>query len=73
MTCSTTIALIGGEDYELLFTVAQEDFEKIKANPHLSIIGHMTEESEGMHLVTRGNTKIPLIAKGWNAMDRKED
>lgn len=70
---STTIALSGGEDYELLFTVAQEDFEKIKANPHLSIIGHMTEENEGMHLITRGNTKIPLIAKGWNAMDREQD
>lgn len=69
---STTIALSGGEDYEMLFTVAQQDFEKIKANPHLSIIGHMTEESEGMHLITRANTKIPLIAKGWNAMDRKE-
>ncbi len=70
---STTIALSGGEDYELLFTVAQEDFEKIKANPHLSIIGHMTPVNEGMHLITRGNTKIPLIAKGWNAMDRRED
>ena len=66
---STTIALSGGEDYELLFTVAQSDFEKIKANPNFSIIGHMTEENEGMHLVTRGNTKIPLIAKGWNAME----
>jgi thiamine-monophosphate kinase len=70
---STTIALSGGEDYELLFTVAQKDFEKIKANPHLSIIGHMTEENEGMHLITRGNTKIPLIAKGWNAMEREQD
>lgn len=70
---STTIALSGGEDYELLFTVSQEDFPKIKANPHLSIIGHMTEAGEGMHLITRGNTKIPLIAKGWNAMDSKEN
>ncbi len=70
---STTIALSGGEDYELLFTVAQEDFEKIKANPNFSIIGHMTEAREGMHLVTRGNTKIPLIAKGWNAMDKEND
>lgn len=67
---STTIALSGGEDYELLFTVAQEDFDNIKANPHLSIIGHMTDLKEGMHLITRGNTKIPLIAKGWNAMDK---
>ncbi len=66
---STTIALSGGEDYELLFTVSQNDFEKIKANPNFSIIGHMTEENEGMHLITRSNTKIPLIAKGWNAME----
>ncbi|MCF4100502.1 thiamine-phosphate kinase [Gillisia sp. M10.2A] len=70
---STTIALSGGEDYELLFTVAQEDFDKIKGNPNFSIIGYMTEEREGMHLITRGDTKIPLIAKGWNAMDREED
>lgn len=70
---STTIALSGGEDYELLFTVAQSDFEKIKANPNFSIIGHMTEENEGMHLITRGNTKIPLIAKGWNAMENETD
>ena len=70
---STTIALSGGEDYELLFTVAQEDFEKIKANPNFSIIGHMTEEREGMHLITRGNTKIPLIAKGWNSLEREEE
>lgn len=66
---STTIALSGGEDYELLFTVAQEDFDKIKGNPHFTIIGHMTDLKEGMHLITRGNTKIPLIAKGWNAME----
>ncbi len=70
---STTIALSGGEDYELLFTVSQEDYDKIKGNPHLSIIGHMTEEKEGMHLITRANTKIPLIARGWNAMERDED
>jgi len=68
---STTIALSGGEDYELLFTVAPEDFPKIKANPHLSIIGHMTKKEEGIHLITRANTKIPLIARGWNAL--KED
>lgn len=66
---STMVALSGGEDYELLFTVSQEDFPKIKANPNLSIIGHMTQESEGIHLVTRANTKIPLKAQGWNSMD----
>ncbi|RFN59016.1 thiamine-phosphate kinase [Marixanthomonas ophiurae] len=65
---STTIALSGGEDYELLFTVSTEDFPKIKGNPHLTVIGHMTQESEGMHLITRANTKIPLVARGWNSM-----
>ncbi|MEG9327679.1 thiamine-phosphate kinase [Salinimicrobium catena] len=65
---STTIALSGGEDYELLFTIAQTDYEKIKGNPNFTVIGHIAEESEGMHLITRANQKIPLIARGWNAM-----
>jgi thiamine-monophosphate kinase len=65
---STTIALSGGEDYELLMTISQEDFPKIKGNPNLTVIGYITEESRGMHLVTRGETKIPIIAKGWNAL-----
>lgn len=68
---STTIALSGGEDYELLFTISQEDFPKIKANPNLSIIGHMAEESEGMHLISRAGTQIPLIARGWNALENE--
>lgn len=66
---STTVALNGGEDYELLFTISQDDFTKIKANPHLSIIGHMKDENEGAHLVTRANTRIPLIAQGWKNFD----
>ncbi|WP_339753748.1 thiamine-phosphate kinase [uncultured Winogradskyella sp.] len=65
---STTIALSGGEDYELLMTISQEDFPKIKGNPNLTVIGYMTSEDKGMHLVTRGETKIPIIAKGWNAL-----
>lgn len=68
---STMVALSGGEDYELLFTISQEDFPKIKANPNLTVIGHMTQESEGIHLVTRANTKIPLKAQGWNSMDEQ--
>jgi len=63
---STTVALSGGEDYELLFTVAQEDFSKIKANPSLTVIGHMTEQNEGVNLITRANQKIELTAQGWN-------
>jgi thiamine-monophosphate kinase len=62
----TACALSGGEDYELLFTVSQADFEKIKINPSISIIGYMTEETEGMHLLTRGGNKHPLVAQGWN-------
>ena len=65
----TTIALSGGEDYELLFTIKMEDYGKIKANPNFTVIGHMTQESEGMHLVTRANTKIELKARGWNALE----
>ena len=65
---STTIALNGGEDYELLMTISQEDFPKIKGNPNLTVIGYMTDEDRGMHLVTRAEEKIPIIAKGWNAL-----
>ncbi|WP_224488305.1 thiamine-phosphate kinase [Robertkochia flava] len=67
---STMVALSGGEDYELLFTIAQEDYPKIKGNPHLSVIGHMTEKHEGAHLITRIGTKIPLEARGWNALKK---
>lgn len=69
---STTIALNGGEDYELLFTISQEDYPKIKANPHVTVIGHITNVTEGTHLVTRANTKIPIIARGWSAIKEEE-
>ncbi len=68
---STLVALSGGEDYELLFTISQGDFDKIKGNPHLTVIGHMTDASEGANLVTRGNSKIPLTAQGWNSFSKK--
>ena len=64
---STTIALSGGEDYELLFTISQEDFPKIKANPNMTVIGHITDETEGINLITRGNQKIKLTAQGWKS------
>ncbi|MBD0831019.1 thiamine-phosphate kinase [Aestuariibaculum sediminum] len=66
---STTVALNGGEDYELLMTISQEDYPKIKANPNLTVIGYMTESSAGMHLVTRAETKIPIKAQGWKNFD----
>ncbi|WP_228236754.1 thiamine-phosphate kinase [Allomuricauda sp. M10] len=64
---STMVALGGGEDYELLFTIDQADFPKIKGNPNLTVIGHITEKSEGVHLITRAETKIPITAQGWNS------
>jgi len=66
---STLVALSGGEDYELLCTIDQKDFDKIKGNPNLSVIGHMTDNTEGAHMVTRGNAKIPLKAQGWTSFD----
>jgi len=66
------VALSGGEDYELLFTIAQDDFDKIKGNPNLTVIGHMTDANEGTHLISRSNTKIPLTAQGWNSLNASE-
>lgn len=65
---STTVALNGGEDYELLFTIQQKDYPKIKANPSLTVIGHITDEKSGIGLVTRSNEKIEIKAQGWNPM-----
>ena len=59
-------ALNGGEDYELLFTLPLNDYEKIKNDPDFTIIGHMTEASEGVNLITTGGSAIPLQAQGWN-------
>ncbi len=67
---ATMVALSGGEDYELLFTISQQDFPKIKANPSLTVIGHMTDKSEGVNLITRANQKIELTAQGWNALNK---
>jgi len=59
-------ALNGGEDYELLFTISQTDYEKIKTDPDFTVIGHMTEASKGTNLITGAGSTIPLIAQGWN-------
>ena len=69
---STMVALSGGEDYELLFTVPIADFEKVKGNPHLSIIGHITNQSAGLNLVTRAGQELELKAQGWNALENKQ-
>ncbi len=61
----TACALSGGEDYELLFTVKQEDFEKIRFSEDISVIGYMTDPEEGAHIITRNNNKHKLVAQGW--------
>ena len=66
---STTIAINGGEDYELLFTIDQSDFDKIKGNPNLTVIGFIKEQSDGAHLVTRSETRVPIEAKGWKSFN----
>jgi len=68
---STTVALSGGEDYELLFTIDQADYPKIKGNPNLTVIGHMAARDTGAVLVTRGGQQLPLQARGWNAFGGK--
>jgi len=66
-------ALNGGEDYELLFTISPDDFDKIKNHPDFTIIGHATEEAKNNFLVARGsNQLIPLTAQGWDAFLNKE-
>jgi len=61
-------ALNGGEDYELLFTVPLADHDKIKNDPDITIIGHITEAEKGSNLVTALGSSIPLQAQGWNPL-----
>lgn len=67
----STCALNGGEDYELLFTVAQSDFDKIKGNPHMTVIGHMTNEKDGIYFIDKSGSAIGLKAQGWNHFEGK--
>ena len=60
-----TAALNGGEDYELLFTVSQADYEKIKNNPKISFIGYIADKGEGVSLHTKADSRVPMTAQGW--------
>jgi thiamine-monophosphate kinase len=62
-----TAALSGGEDYELLFTIKQADYEKIKQHEDIAVIGFMTSPATGAQLVTKAGNKHPLVAQGWSA------
>ncbi len=66
-----TCALSGGEDYELLFTITQADYEKIKNIEGISIIGHMAEASQGAHIVSTSGQWIELTAQGWDGLKNR--
>ncbi len=63
----TVCALNGGEDYELLFTINQSDFDKIKNDVDISIIGHVTDKNSGVKMISKSNVVHELKAQGWNA------
>jgi thiamine-monophosphate kinase len=64
----TVAALSGGEDYELLFTVVLNDYEKLKDLKEITVIGHITDKNSGANLITEQGTVIPLKAQGWDAL-----
>lgn len=67
-----TCMMNGGEDYELLFTIKQEDYEKIKNHPDISVIGYIQPEKEGLNLITKGDQVVPITAQGWNHISSKK-
>lgn len=64
----TASALSGGEDYELLFTVKQSDYDKLVLNEQISVIGYITETEEGTNIITRSDKKHAITAQGWNPL-----
>lgn len=62
----TACALSGGEDYELLFTISQSDYDKLVLNEQISVVGYMTEPEQGAHIITKGGSKHVITAQGWN-------
>ncbi len=66
----TVCALSGGEDYELLFTIKQADYDKIKHDVDVSIIGYITEPAAGLNLISKSGQVHQLKAQGWNAFGK---
>jgi thiamine-monophosphate kinase len=64
----TVCAMNGGEDYELLFTIRQADYEKVKDLKHISLIGHITAASAGLALIDKSGHETPLKAQGWDGI-----
>lgn len=66
----TACALSGGEDYELLFTIKQEDYEKLTLNEQISVVGYITEAEQGAKIKTKGGNTYDITAQGWNAFKK---
>jgi len=61
-----TAVMNGGEDYELLFSINQDDFEKLKNHPDIHFIGYAAEKEKGVNLVTKNQNVVPIKAQGWD-------
>jgi thiamine-monophosphate kinase len=68
----TACALSGGEDYELLFTINQDDHDKITQNEDISVIGYMTDVEHGNTIITKNGVKHVITAQGWNAFVKNQ-
>jgi thiamine-monophosphate kinase len=66
----TACALSGGEDYELLFTINQNDYDKLVLNENISVVGYMTESEQGSIIITKGGTKHAITAQGWKHLEQ---
>lgn len=67
-----TLPLNGGEDYQLLFTIKQEDYKKIENDESFIVIGHMMDEATGAQMITNADTAIPLKAQGWDGLKNQD-
>lgn len=65
-------ALNGGEDYELLFTISQDHYDKLKKDVDFTIIGHITDKKEGNNFITKDSTSHPITAQGWDPIKNNE-
>lgn len=68
----TVVAMNGGEDYELLFTISQNDYDKIKASPHFTPVGYMTADEGVYRFIDRGNHEHNLSAQGWDSFLKRD-